>query len=56
MKFAAALALSKMLSNSVAQTFLKSHLRELLEIYLKIMDEIDSEELIGALEGIMEKF
>ena len=55
-KIASALALSKMLSNSVALVSLKPHLRQLLEIYLKIMNEIDSEELIGALEIIMEKF
>jgi hypothetical protein len=45
-----------MLNNQIAQMFLKPYLRDLLEIYLKIMNEIDSEELIGALEIIMEKF
>jgi hypothetical protein len=56
LKFASALALAKMLNNQIAQMFLKPYLRDLLEIYLKIMNEIDSEELIGALEIIMEKF
>ena len=55
-RFAAALALSKMLTNSTAVEFLKPALKNILECYLKIMDEIDSEELIGALEQIMEVF
>ena len=55
-KFAAALALSKMLDNEVAMEFLKPALKNLLEVYLKIMEDIDSEELIGALEMIMERF
>lgn len=32
---------------------MKPHLKSILEIYLKLMDEIDSEELVGALEEIM---
>jgi hypothetical protein len=53
-KFAAALALSKMLKNKTAVEFLKNGLQSILEVYLKAMEEIDSDELIGALEQIME--
>ena len=56
MKYEAALALSKMLKNDVAADFLKPALKNLLEVYLKIMEDIDSEELISALEEIVEKF
>ena len=45
-----------MLDNEVAIEFLKPALKSLLEVYLKIMEDIDSEELIGALEMIMERF
>ena len=55
-KYEAALALSKMLKNDDAAAFLKPALSNLLEIYLKIMEDIDSEELISALEEIVEKF
>ena len=56
MKFAAALALSKMLNNETAIELLKPFLGNMLEIYLRIMDEIDSDELVGSLEIIMEKY
>lgn len=55
-KFAAALALAKMLSNDTAVQFLKPALKNILEVYLKVMEDIDSEELIGSLEVIMEKY
>jgi len=45
-----------MLKNEAASQFLKPALQNLLEVYLKIMEEIDSEELISALEEIVEKF
>ena len=35
---------------------MKPALKNILEVYLKIMEEIDSEELIAALEVIMEKY
>ena len=35
---------------------MKPHLKQVLEVYLKMMDEIDSEELVKALEGIMSIF
>ena len=56
LRFASSLALAKMLNNVTAMNFLKPFLSSVLQVYLKIMDEIDSEELIGALEVIMEKF
>lgn len=34
----------------------RGYLSEILRIYLKLMDEIDSEELVAALEGIVEEF
>lgn len=49
-KFSAALALSKIIKIDVAVNFLKPALQNLLEVYLKIMEDIDSDELIGALE------
>jgi len=55
-RYDASLALSKMLKNEAALEFLKPALKNLLEVYLKIMEEIDSEELIAALEEIVEKF
>ena len=45
-----------MLHNKIAVEFLKPALSSILETYLKIMEEIDSDELIGALETIMEIF
>ena len=53
-KFSAALSLSKMLKNESAVAFLKPALQNILEVYLKIMEEIDSDELIGALEQFVE--
>ena len=52
-RLAAALALSKILRKEVAEEFVKPHLKQILEIYLKLMSDIDSEDLIGALEEIM---
>ena len=45
-----------MLNNPTAIEFLKPALKNILEVYLKIMEEIDSEELISSLEVIMEKY
>ena len=55
-KYQAAISLSKMLSNETATEFLKPHLHSILEVYLRIMEEIDSEELMSALEGIVEGY
>lgn len=45
-----------MLKSEAASEFLKPALKGILEMYLKIMEMIDSEELIGALEQIMEQY
>lgn len=54
LKFAAALALSKILKMETAVAFLKPALGATLEAFLKMMELIDSDELIGALEVFME--
>lgn len=55
-KFKAALALHSIISHKQAQDMVRSYLSEILRIYLKLMDEIDSEELVASLEGIVEEF
>lgn len=55
-RFQAGLALAKMLVNDVASEALKPHLQQVLEVYLKAMEDIDSEEIIDALERIMEQY
>ena len=52
-RLSAAVAMSKLIKNETAEEFLKPALSNILEVYLKIMNEIDSEELVGALEEIM---
>ena len=42
--------------NETAVNFLRPALKNVLEVYLKIMEDIDSEELVGALEQIVEIF
>ena len=55
-KFQAANSLSEMLNSDIAVDFLKPALKNTLEAYLKILEEIDSEELINSLEVIMGKY
>ena len=55
-KLEACLALSKFLKNTLAEQFLKPALKSLLEVFLSVMEEIDSEELVAALETIMTIF
>ena len=45
-----------MLTNDTAVAFLKPALKNILEVYLKIMEDIDSEDLMTALETIMEVY
>jgi len=52
-KLSAAVALSTFLKKPTAVQFLKPALKSILEVYLKIMSEIDSEKLVSALEEIM---
>lgn len=55
-KLAAAIALAQMLTNSTAREFIKPALGNILEVYLKLIGEIDSEKLVSSLETIMQKF
>jgi hypothetical protein len=41
------------LHNDIAAEVLKPFLKNILEIYLKLMSEIESEELVSALEEIV---
>jgi len=45
-----------MLSNNVARDFLKPALGNILEVFLKLISEIDSEKLVSSLETIMTKY
>jgi hypothetical protein len=40
----------------MASEFLKPALKNILEVYLKLMSEIESEELVSALEEIVKHF
>jgi importin-7 len=52
-RLTASTSVSKLLRNDVASELLKPHLRQILESYLKLMTEIESEELVNALEEIV---
>jgi hypothetical protein len=52
----AATSIHKLLSNDIAIEFLKPALKQILEVYLSMMKEIDSEELVSALEEIVSHF
>jgi uncharacterized protein YjgD (DUF1641 family) len=52
----AATSIHKLLFNTIASDFLKPALKNILEVYLKLMTEIDSEELVGALEEMVKHF
>ena len=55
-KFEAALALPKLLSLSASSTLLTPEVHNVLELYLKLMDEIDSEDLVDSLEALVDHF
>lgn len=55
-KLQAATSIHKLLNNEETFQFLKPALKDILEQYLKLMGEIDSEELVGALEEIVSHF
>jgi hypothetical protein len=55
-RLTAATSIHKLLINDEASQFLKPALKNILEQYLKIMTEIDSEELVSALEEIVKHF
>lgn len=52
-RLSAAVCLSKLLKNDDALNILKPHLKIVLESYLKLMSEIESEELVSSLEDIV---
>ena len=52
----AALALAEMLEHTVVQDLCRPGLGNILKVFLKIMDDIDFEELTGALKKIVEVF
>ena len=56
MRLNAATSLHKLLTKDEANDILKPVLGDLLKQYLKIMGEIDSEELVSALEEIVKHF
>ena len=55
-RLTAATSLHKLMHNEECTTLLKPELKNILEIYLKMMTEIDSEELVAALEEIVSHF
>lgn len=52
----AALALNGMLKHEIAVEFLRPGLETLLKTYLKIMDEIDFDELVEALQELVDVY
>lgn len=52
-RLTAALALTKVVQNERACELLKPHLKEILEAFLRLMTEIESEELVNSLEELV---
>ena len=52
----AAVALERWLNKSVAVEILRPHIKNLLVIYIKIIEECDHETIIGSLNGIFTTF
>ncbi len=52
----AAISISRLIENTKVFNLLKPALKNILEVYLKLMNEIESEELVGALEEIVKNF
>ena len=55
-RLSAALALGKLIQNTTAAEFMKPALSSILQLYCKIMYEIDNEDLIEAFEQIVNVF
>lgn len=55
-RLSAAVALSRLLDNKTAQDFLRPALRSIFEVYLKTIEEIESEELVQSLNEFMTVF
>ena len=54
MRVSSALALNNLLEHDLAIEFIRPGLEPLLKTYLKIMDDIDFDELVKSLENIVE--
>ena len=52
----AAVALNCLLTQKEAEDLLRPSLPKILEIYLKLMDQIDNEGIVSALEGIVDSY
>lgn len=52
----AALTMNRLLDHEIAVEFLRPGLEALLKVYLKIMDDIDFDELVQALQELVEVF
>ena len=50
------MALNKLLCHEEAVEFLRPALKDLLQTYLKIMDDIDFDDMVNALKEIVEVF
>ena len=55
-RYEASLALPRLLKWSISKSRLSGELKSLLEIYLKIMNEIDSEDIVESLESVISAF
>jgi hypothetical protein len=55
-RLTAATSIHKLLHNEECAQSLKPALKDILQIYLKMMTEIDSEELVAALEEVVSHF
>ena len=55
-KLSAALSFEKFLTHKKAMEIVKPHLGTILKQYLELMNEIDNEELVSALEYLIDKF
>ena len=56
MKFKAAVSLNCLLEYKEAIEMLRPELNRILEIYLKLMNEIECEDIVSSLEGIVQRF
>lgn len=55
-KLNAAISLASMLCNKIVREFLKPALKNILETYLKMANDIDHENLFSSLESFMKKY
>jgi hypothetical protein len=55
-KLEAAIALSKLLKNDICEKILRPGLGEIIENFMNLTNQIDSEELVAAFETFMQVF